>query len=526
MPSPEILGEQLSLLVSTPSVDAIQLPPCRINSGELIIQRSVTFIGCPGAQLVVQNTPITIKSMSGSNINVRFIECSFSLEIPTKSCESQIQQTMIQINEGGTLELQDCQLKSESGNTNDSVLEHSQSMSFHQDNFTTCINLMGSAQTSDKIGSKPNTSAAQLLAHSCSFLYFSKGILAENNNLISIEKSGFIKIAASAIVTTNPQYIYIEGTNIENSGDCGIELRWTKPSFSDDSDREIKIVNNLIADCKEHGVSFSGIGFPFKNTISVTGNRFQLMHKDGIHLKDLAVRSFIISSNNINTVSGNGISIYRCDIPKLTIKANNIKNNKSSGIYLLNTSCVISSCECINNGLSGMVINGNNCIADKKDNTNSNITVSDCVFNENNENGISILDLRSGTILLEKCIMSGNHEYGLYLSKTSFLASPSPVENSPNTQKWSQVQIDHGEICYNKSGIYLLQQHVHIDKTLIKFNAELAINMPLRELSPYLDISTQTSAKKCIQGVVGGKWGSVGTEKRDEHCNCTICTVV
>ncbi len=539
--SPGLLGEQLVLLVSTPSVDAVQLPPCKIAVGELTVRRSLIFIGCPGVQLEVRNNPIELRAGTAP-VTVKFVECAFTLNAEN----SRSPQTLFDVHEGTTLELQDCQLRTECTASQDSQqAEVAELCPVSKEQITTCIHMfdyeticVAKPEGDAKQATSPIAPAAVNL-HSCSFLYFMRDIIADGNNSLCMEKCGFFKTQRTAIAVANPRNLYIEGSNIEDCGESGIELHWNKPAVLEElgAERELKIVNSYIAEITEHGIAIFGTNSSdeaYNARVSILGNRIQNCSKDGINMKDAYFAELTIATNNVSAITGNGLAIYRSGIPKLAIKANNIKNNQGTGIYCASTSCTISSCDCSSNMLSGIVINGCT-IAEKKELIDTDVDIIDCVIKENAQNGLTVLDLHSGVVVIEKCMISGNKEYGLYLSNNEYLkartmslsrATTNANTNDPERKHRSRVSVEKGEISYNKYGLYLQQQYTYIDGTFVKGNAEYAVCMPNKASEQYLEVTPATSAKKCIQGLVGGPWGNAMANSRGDRCGCAVCTIV
>lgn len=480
----------------------INLPPSNIIITSFTINHTITFSGCPGTHFIIKSSPITLKSIIKSQIFVHFKECVFSLVSTPGDLPST--QILFQIEEGATLELQDCQLKAE-GNFTD----HIQKEKVFKPKYATCINLAKSIIDSDT-----NIFSAQANIISCSILYFSRAIVAEGDNSFKIEKSGIFKIAIAAISAVNPLEIGIDDSNIEACGSFGVEIKFNKIQFYKSKRRRIKIVNSNFNEMNGCGISLLGDKEPSKTFISLIGNQIQSCKENGIMGKDLAIEEVIMDNNNLKLIEGNGIKLMDCEGCKYSLRSNCSNENSGVGISLTSTSCNLSLCECNKNFLGGITILGNS-----NEKQESSIELEECNIKENKQSGVSIFDMQCGNVTLTKCRITDNKKYGLFLS------SNKPQSSVKNTDK-NGIILNLGEISFNKAGVYLQQEKLKIDGTAIKRNVGYAIFIPQKESSFLLELSPITITRKLVQGFIGGPWGENALSLKNKNCGCSVCSIV
>ncbi len=532
--------------MATEGIEILRLPQCRIDLQELRITRSVAFYGCPGTDITVLSGPIRIIA-DGAPITVCFIECSLFYAGGTGSPAGP--HTMFEVSSGAKLAFQDCRLETECVNpANESSEDSTLLATAHPSGKRTAIRVMGMMEENEgqRYPSGPGNSHSHNHSHghvaapgvlvviNSSFQYFTTALTIGSNSIVRLEKSGFFKSQGSAIMVTDPIQLQMDEVNIEAGAKSGIELYWTKAVAQDPTaEREVKIVNSYFCNLAECGLIISGE--PARQDLPrvhmlISENRILECKKDGIQLKGLRLGAVMMSNNTIEATQDNGVSIFRCECEKLLLQQTTTKHTGGNGIIAVGSSLALERCQCTYSKQSGISISGNS-IPRAEETTRLQISLKECKCQWNKLNGIMMLDLTSGTAIIEKCFVSGNQEYGIYISCNEYLSSallkPNvPAATGPPSTWTRRVGIIEGEITNNKSGVFLQHQNVDLDSTLIHGNVEYAIYIPVKTSERCLMLPPATVEKKCIQGTIGGAWGSASVANQHKACGCSVCAVV
>eukprot|EP01022_Parablepharisma_sp_SALTPOND_P018291 TRINITY_DN297_c0_g1_i3.p1 TRINITY_DN297_c0_g1~~TRINITY_DN297_c0_g1_i3.p1 ORF type:complete len:590 (-),score=31.53 TRINITY_DN297_c0_g1_i3:3087-4856(-) len=538
LPNPKVVGEQLISLIKTPMVETIKLPGCVIEVNELFLNHSIRIMGCPGTELCILKNAITLKPENGT-IQVDFKECSITMKIPREQTPET--RMLFDVHSKASLHLLDCQLKVEHMQEPGSYIITGTSSSIEPEVMKCiCINLRSvasvknGAESFNKIcvASPQVFHSANAIVISCSFLQFYTALCMGHNGTAKIEKSGFFRTKGPAIFATNPYKFYLEGSRFENCLENGIELRWENAENSN-IEREVKIENNDFNNIRGHGLSLiSDSSTLFSSNVYLTNNRVQNCRQDGIYIKSFQASLIEIRRNTVCAVNGNGICVLgtRCSI--FYIKLSTIRDNGGCGVYLNESSCTIQECNISANGQSGVAVIGSpgaNKVAEEE----IEVNIRDSIMGENKQHGIAVMDICNLEVTVSKCKAYANKEYGIFLfyrdnlstaisqSLSASIAIPAPLKQV------GKVLLNGGEIVMNrKGGVHINQLFTHIDGTCIKDNGEYAIFLPIKRSEKYVAFAGSTIGKKCIQGVIGGKWGCVSIyptgNKCGGACSCII----
>jgi len=522
LPTPEVIGEQLQNLVRATSVEAIKLPGCQIEVDELLISHSIRLVGCPGTELILVKNSVTIHS-ENSPIQVYFKECSITMRIPyDRTPDPRI---LFDVYEKASLHLLDCQLKTEYIQAPDSYIISKTSpriaFEFGKD---ICVNIRGVEQNPPLPGdinnkicypvspSNQNIGPSATIM-SCAFLTFYNAVHVGNNGTLRLEKSGFFRAKGYAIYAINPYKMHVEGSKFENCLEGAIEVKWENTENSG-PERIVKLENNDISNMKGHVILSSGNSNNTVNsTLEIIGNKIHLCKQDGIHLRKLAISSIEISQNTIQAVNGSGLNLYEVKCPNFDIKHCGIRENGGCGIYITESSCKIQNSDISLNGQSGISVTSHN---SSKNEDPVEISISECRANENAQHGITVVDIVNSTVMVSKSKIIGNKEYGLFLFHTDNMSTAisqslsSSVAIPISLKPIGRVVLSGGEISINKrGGVHISQLFTHIDGTNILDNGEYAIYLPMKRSEKYVAFAGSTIGNKCIQGIVGGKWGRI-----------------
>ncbi len=530
------------------SVDTVRLPGCKIElHGGVTIKRSVTLAGVPGTEIVVQGNPILIKPGGTTSepivTLVRIVECTVVLRGDDIDSSSE-PLTLFEVDSKASLELQDCQLKvygSEATPT--SALKSAASTS--RKTLGVCIREINLAESAG-----PTATAPRLLPlgsvnlTSCSFFGFMFPVICECPAQLSLSKSSFIKSLGRCITALDPIKLLVEDCSFESIGDTAVNVRFEPVvagvTVSDAEPRKIiRVAHNVVADSKGYAISLAAV----KTLTNVLGyevmiceNQIQSPKKDALHFMDLKLLKLQIINNTVIDAGGNGITVLGSMCGTLVLSHNTLQQCAGCGIFIADSSCKISACECSFNKGNGVSIIGNP-LSGKCD-SKKTIEVSECMIRNNKQHGISIQDFCNGTVTILKCAIESNHENGVsatcadpYASLVSLSQSMSISTVAPAPLSESTVVVSHGEIKYNRgSGIYLSQQFLMIDGgTFIKNNAQFAIHLLTKGDEKYLRLGKEAKEKATIDGIVGGKWGNSDIVAGNVLCCCCcvkLCRII
>ena len=197
---------------------------------------------------------------------------------------------------------------------------------------------------------------------------------------------------------------------------------------------------------------------------------------------------------------------------------------------MVGSSCVVRACECCFNTQAGITITGTPA-AEKTARQSVEISLVENTVQENKQNGLEVIDLRVGTVSLEKCIVASNHGYGVYLSSSELLPSlqtldsASPQGTAPAKAR-SSVDLINGVIKNNIGGLYIRDQPTRVDGTEIQMNGPYAVFLFSADSKNSWTCTQKTMEGKTIQGAIGGHWGRTGIHPSGQACGCSICTIV
>ncbi len=528
--SSSMLGEQLALLLGTMTIETIKLPGCPIELGGVTIKRPVTLIGSPGTQIIVQKAPMAVKpGIAGVVVTVKFIECTFILRLPFQTSSGPA--ALFKVDTQTSLELQDCQLKVEEADPAPAEAPTQKPDAPE----TVAVVVLGATPNS----SQPALSGTVKLT-SCSLFAFKSAVAGEDGSQVQVSRCSFIKAGGTVVTAKNPLRLAVEGCNFESPAGCAVEIKYDAEKRPGQA-ASVRIDHNIFTESKCGAVRISsdrGDCTPVLSLdceVTITENQIQGGAPDGICVKNLGVTRMSIANNTISEVVGNGISLALVHCPAILLSRNVVQQCTGFGIYLMETSCKLAACECNFNRQSGFSIMG--CVTPNASLGNSedkgkDIELKDCVARSNKQHGVSVLDFYNGQIRIEKCEIENNHENGVWLNCGDSLTSAINMSVSmasifPAGAVEGRVEVHGGEIKFNRlSGIYVGQQPITVDATVIKGNFQFGIHLPTKKEERFLKLTRETVTKQTIQGTVGGAWGRSTLYPTGSICACCFCSII
>ncbi len=528
-------------------VEAIKLPGCLIELDELTLSRSIRFVGCPGSELSILKGSIRLRPESAP-AEMYFKECSLTIKVPFD--RSPEPRALFEVGNKATLHLRDCQLKAEYTPAPPPFIisevppppgsEQVKDVCIHILPSRTCVESATLFNDNKQICLSVRKPAAggSVTACSSSFLQFYTHVLVGKDGNFRAEKSGFFRSKGTAIVAVNPHTVDVEGSRFENLQDGAVEIKWDTDVVGElSAEREVRLEDNDINSVRTNGIALTCELVEKQQlsaNVNVIGNRVQGCKQDGIAIKGMQGAVIEVRQNSVTSVMGNGISVFDSRCSTLRLKLNSLRDNAGCGVCVSESSCRIQFCDCSSNGQSGVAIIGHNGGVQKGgDEGNVDVELLECTLSENKQHGLAAVDICGGSVSVTRCRLNGNKEYGLFLchndnlstaiSQSLSMSTAMPVSLRPA----GKVVITGGEVKLNRhAGVYVSQMFTHIDSAAIKDNWEYAIFLPFKRSEKYVAFAGSTIGKKCIQGVIGGKWGKVSIYPAATKCGACSCAIL
>lgn len=377
----------------------------------------------------------------------------------------------------------------------------------------------------------PNLS---LILENCNINNFSTGIESLLLSKITVENSYFADCHYYAINISNPYYLKIYKSTIQNPQKSGINIRFSK-QIDRNLHRRIIIEGCNISDSKAYGISIFGENMiHHKCKINVHGNRILRSKKDGLGIKNLSMQEIRIANNAIWECQGNCIflqNVIDCEESSLLeMKNNKLENSSLYGIAALDASLLSENDEITRNQKGGIIISGGETINDRNEYEFFKTRPLRCIFNNsiiknNKDSGVILVGCLKGPVVLNSCEICENLN-GFYAR-----LKPIPMlENNVNEQGRGRVShnplaaqansighlvLDKCNIFRNReSGMVLrsLSEKLFLKETIIQQNKVYGIEVASSEDKHNL-VLEKSQVKQFIDGFIGGEWGLL----YDEH---------
>ncbi len=548
----------------------VRLPGCKVVLDELKIDKSVTFIGCPGSTIVVNGGPIAIHHPEEGDGRVNTVQFAQTTIICKRGSSRRNMKpeanALFEVWNNAELVMVDCTLKCECGVD------------------TSTVGVLVFARTDGSAGGCVQATA-------CGFSGFFAHIMCGEEGKVHAEKCSFVDSKNSAVYATNPTEVCVAGSTFMGAGCAGVDVRWVYRAMKEGQKqeqkekheerqeerkkerREIYVHDNVIHDAKDSGIaiySSEPVSLEVAElnkelaglSIRISNNTISNCVHEGIQLGDVVLYEDLhIVGNKIYTVAGNGISIVSCSRvtePLLTssetypieISKNSVWNCEANGIRLEDT-CGFKIAHCsftanCGRGLLLLQIHPNFTVSDKNhENGDLNLAalLREISCSENKSDGLAVLDSAASSILIKDCILKSNDMCGALINTENPSGAPEKKQQKELSLRRCStaltvaseserrtgvctgiITFEKGRIERNRTGgVSVFNQNLYFEGTLVTFNDDFELS--INSYKTNVKYSHDTLAGKLIQGkvlVMSHETNIYSKKVPDDVCPCTI----
>lgn len=405
------IAEKLQeIICSSPPHAKIILPGTKIVLESLEIRESLTLKGSPGSKLCVTAGSIVINANRlDKNLKISIQE----LEI---TGENNIPALFYFKSPGIEAEISDCVIKAGIPLKNP------------------CFSL---------------SPLCKLSISSCNISNFAEIVEANDDSSLIVTRSHLHHCSFNALTMRNPKLLQISYCMIEKNGKNAIEIlatadsvenstRRTRSSTYRKESREISIENTDILHNQGCGFLLQGEEFAdFSADFKFTHNKIAKNQKEGLALKHIQLKSLKITNNDFNSNALTGIWLQKvhrtCQNSIFSLDFNrSFDSALGYGLYLYSICVDLEQNEIFRNNLGGIMLTGS-CSSSIYDITRQ-VTVIQCSFQSNRQNGVNILDF-SNQVLFSQCKIIENSKNGCF-----FMNSEGKTEGCSSLKNFVEVK--------------------------------------------------------------------------------------
>jgi len=219
----------------------------------------------------------------------------------------------------------------------------------------------------------------------------------------------------------------------------------------------------------------------FSANFLFTHNKIARNQKEGLALKHIQLKSLKIANNDFNSNALTGIWLQKvnrtCQNSVFSLELNrSFDSALGYGLYLYSICADLEQNEIFRNNLGGIMLTGS-CSSSIYD-ISRQVTVNQCSFQSNRQNGVNILDF-SNQVLFSQCKITENSKNGCF-----FMNSEGKIESLKNFVEVKYCDISENEefaatvvrykcrfignsLLENKEGTYRMAEN---SKHLIEFD--------------------------------------------------------
>jgi len=430
----------MSLIHSASENSVIELPASHVVLEGLNLNRPITLKGFPGTLLEIRNGSINI-NLGHNHKSQRVVICETSVVFTSSGFPGSTALFNFQ-GQKDVLEVRDCQIKSQNNSFNPNQ---------HCEIQDVCFWL--------------NQEHSTLYLDSCRVSNFFKGLIAEPNSSIRVERSHFQDLKSSAFFIESPKSFLCSFSNFSRCGGTSIELKLVKSSKSEgksnscsnssdstfhQNSNQVTLENCNFKSSGAYGVYVHGdykTYFPCE--VKLDSCEFFNSKKEGLAIKHLNTTSVSIESNTFKQNLKSGCWLQKVNCPVKLIQNQTCESQKGYGVFLYDVSANISYLESYRNALGGIMAVGsktsssrqvtltksslqNNCenALSILNFTQGSVKVSKTQINRNTGNGVYITDCEKACLHFKHCFLTNNSGYGAVISKARGLISNSVFEGN------------------------------------------------------------------------------------------------
>jgi Right handed beta helix region len=414
---------QEAIRISAPG-SIITLPPKKLQFDSLLITSPITLRGLPGSAIEITNGSIVIDFSGHLKESILDTEkqsaiiCEIAFQY-TLDSDFRSPAALFVLDACSTkLEVRDCDLKS-----NNHSLQIVSGDSLEEiDDVCFWINGLGNKKGISKNSLKFNS---MVIVSSCNISNFFECARGGINCNICIEKSHIAGCLGNAVSVVNPKQLIIKQSVIDRIQHTAIDVNLipdyvgintirssgTEALSSMQIEKSLVIEGNDIRSTGSYGINIWSDNVTFYPlVIKIIKNKISNCKKEGIAVRHLNINELKIDSNECSCNQGTGFWLQKVISNKISIEYNKSFDNYSGyGLYVYDTGAKLKKNEFFRNSLGGIMVVG----ASKG--TDTHLSIKNCLIKTNGENGITIMDVLQGVILITGCKINENSHDGIYL---------------------------------------------------------------------------------------------------------------